>query len=103
MTTLITIMCTLSTYLLVTASASPSLLEWLTEILVLSNPTTTHTKYQDIKYQGTRYQSMRYQGTRNKGTKCTCGVEGNRRIVGGTVVPKGKYPWIAAVKLWDVP
>jgi len=23
--------------------------------------------------------------------------------VGGTVVPKGKYPWIAALKLWDVP
>ena len=112
MTTLITIMATLSTYLLITASASPTLLEWLTELLVLSNPPTTPTKYQDTTYQGTRhqdtryqgtkyqgtryqgtryqgarYQGTKYQGTKFQGTKCTCGVEGNRRIIGGTVVP----------------
>merc|ERR1719427_274779 len=65
------------------------------------------TKYQDTKYQGTkyhstRYQGTRYQGTKYQGTKCTCGVEGNRRIIGGTVVPKGKYPWIAVIKAKEI-
>ena len=95
MTTLISIIATLSTYLLITASASPTLLEWLTELLVLSHPPTTPVKYQDtryqgIRYQGTRYQGTRYQGNKYQGTKCTCGIEGNRRIVGGTVVPVRK-------------
>ena len=92
MTTLITIIATLSTYLIITASASPSLLEWLTELKVLSHPPSTPVKYQKTRYQGTRYQGTRYQGTRyqgtkHQGTKCTCGIEGNRRIVGGAVVP----------------
>ena len=92
MTTLITIIATLYTYLLITASASPSLLEWLNELLVLSHPPSTPAKYQDTRFQGTRYQGtlyqdFRYQGTKHQGTKCTCGIEGNRRIVGGAVVP----------------
>jgi len=28
---------------------------------------------------------------------CTCGVEGNNRIVNGEPVPRGKYPWIASL------
>ena len=117
MTTLITIIATLSTYLLITASASPLLLEWLTELLVLSHPPSSPVKYQDTRYQGARYQGNKYQGTKYQGTRyqgtryhgaryqgskyqgirCTCGIEGNRRIVGGAVVPviflviNGKY------------
>ena len=135
MTTLITIIATLSTYLLITASASRTLLDWLSELLVLSHPPTTPAKYQDTRYQGVRYQGTRYQGTRYQGAgyqgtryqgtkyqgtkyqstrykgtkyqgtkyegiryqginyqcgKCSCGIEGNRRIVGGTVVPVRK-------------
>ena len=135
MTTLITIIATLSTYLLITASASPTLLEWLSELLVLSHPPSSPAKYQNTryqstryqgtkyqgtkyqgtkyqgtgykgtkyqgtkyqgtrykgtKYQGTKYEGIRYQGTKYQGGKCTCGIEGNRRIVGGTVVPVRK-------------
>jgi len=148
MTTLITIIATLSTYLLITASASPSLLEWLTELLVLSHPPSSPAKYQNTryqstryqgtkyqgtkyqgtkyqgtgykgtkyqgtkyqgtrykgtKYQGTKYEGIRYQGTKYQGGKCTCGIEGNRRIVGGTVVPRGKYPWIAVANTLTIP
>ena len=136
MTTLISIIATLSTYLLITASASPTLLDWLSELLVLSHPPTTPAKYQDTrykdvryqgtryqgtrykgagyqgtryqgtkyqgtkyqstrykgtKYQGTKYEGIRYQGTNYQGGKCSCGIEGNRRIVGGTVVPVRKF------------
>ena len=120
MTTLISIIATLSTYLLITASASPTLLEWLSELLVLSHPPSSPAKYQNTryqstryqgtkyqgtkyqgtkyqgtgykgtKYQGTKYEGIRYQGTKYQGGKCTCGIEGNRRIVGGTVVPVRK-------------
>jgi len=31
---------------------------------------------------------------------CTCGIEGSKRIMGGQDVPRGKYPWIAALKYW---
>merc|ERR1712060_128744 len=31
------------------------------------------------------------------GVRCSCGVEGNARIVSGQNVPRGKYPWVAIV------
>jgi len=104
-----TIAC-LSIYFLIPATAHPTVIEWLSGIKYIPPPAPSRQDAcRDCRIKNgdelARFwiplpPAEPQQLACCPGTEpdCTCGVEGNNRIVGGEEVPRGKYPWIAAVQ-----
>merc|ERR1719308_508580 len=91
----------ISTYLLFAASSSPTVVEWLGGIHFVPPPFTPIVVVNPFMCRdcsrSTNERLWLQPCCPGTDVKCRCGVEGNTRIVAGSYVPRGKYPWIASV------
>jgi len=89
------------TYMLFISSASPTVVDWLGGIQFVPPPLIPIEVVNPFLCRDC-------SGRMNVGSNariwfqpccpvCRCGVEGDTKIVGGSLVPRGKYPWIASV------